>query len=84
MAGASEAELREVRWDSSEDYTFYIQAFKLFDADGDGVITIDERKTLISKVGGDMDEVEAKALIHHVDTEQRIRLHIYILTNNPG
>ena len=36
MAGASEAELRE--------------AFKLFDADGDGMISADELKTLIGKV----------------------------------
>merc|ERR1712098_354410 len=35
MAGASEAELRE--------------AFKLFDIDGDGVITIDELSSLVSK-----------------------------------
>ena len=27
------------------------------DADGDGVITIEELKTLISRVGGDMSEV---------------------------
>ena len=39
MAGASETELRE--------------AFKLFDADGDGMISADELKTLISKVGCD-------------------------------
>ena len=38
----------------------------MFDADGDGVITIEELKSLISKVGGDMSEGEAKALIHQV------------------
>merc|ERR1712025_1047101 len=46
MAGASEAELRE--------------AFKLFDADGDGMISADELKTLISKVGGEMADAAAK------------------------
>merc|ERR1712012_549843 len=49
-AGANETELRE--------------AFKLFDADGDGMISADELKTLITKVGGEMADAEAKALIH--------------------
>merc|ERR1712102_85940 len=55
MAGASEAELRE--------------AFKLFDADGDGMISADELKTLISKVGGEMADAEANALIHAADKD---------------
>merc|ERR1712012_673809 len=55
MAGASEAELRE--------------AFKLFDADGDGMISADELKTLISKVGGEMADAEAKAPIHAADKD---------------
>merc|ERR1712207_37253 len=55
MAGASETELRE--------------AFKLFDADGDGMISADELKTLISKVGGEMADAEAKALIHAADKD---------------
>ena len=45
------------------------QAFKLFDIDGDGVITIDELKSLVSKVGGDMSEAEAKALIDVADKD---------------
>merc|ERR1712244_144027 len=55
MAGANEAELRE--------------AFKLFDADGDGMISAEELVTLISKVGGEMADTEAKALIHAADKE---------------
>merc|ERR1712111_16985 len=55
MAGASETELRE--------------AFKLFDADGDGMISAEELKTLISKVGGEMADAEAKALIHAADKD---------------
>ena len=43
MAGASETELRE--------------AFKLFDADGDGMISADELKTLIGKVQ-DIDDYD--------------------------
>lgn len=34
------------------------------------MITIDELKTLISRVGGDMSEVEAKALIGQADKDQ--------------
>ena len=55
MAGANETELRE--------------AFKLFDADGDGMISADELKTLITKVGGEMADAEAKALIHAADKD---------------
>merc|ERR1739838_240867 len=55
MGRASDAELRG--------------AFKLFDIDGDGVITIDELKSLISKVGGDMSEADAAALIHGKDKD---------------
>ena len=62
MAGASETELRE--------------AFKLFDADGDGMISAEELKTLISKVGGEMADAEAKALIHAADKDgNQVKLH---------
>merc|ERR1711892_732518 len=55
MAGASDAELKE--------------AFKLFGIDGDGVITIDELKSLVSKVGGDMSQADATALIKAADKD---------------
>ncbi|XP_023336291.1 calmodulin-like protein 11, partial [Eurytemora carolleeae] len=45
------------------------QAFKLFDLDGDGEITIDELRSLIEKVGGSMTEGEAKALIKEADKD---------------
>merc|ERR1712001_30074 len=45
------------------------EAFKLFDADGDGVITSDELRALIEKVGGAMSEGEAVALIHKADKD---------------
>merc|ERR1712066_161431 len=55
MAGASEAELKE--------------AFKLFDIDGDGVITIEELSSLVSKVGCDMSNADATALIKAADKD---------------
>merc|ERR1712038_379350 len=45
------------------------EAFKLFDADGDGVITSEELRALIEKVGGAMSEEEAVALIHKADKD---------------
>merc|ERR1712212_1307356 len=45
------------------------EAFKLFDMDGDGMITIDELKKLIEKVGGSMTEGEARGLIHQADRD---------------
>jgi len=45
------------------------EAFKLFDADGDGMITSVELKGLIEKVGGSMTEGEAAALIHKADKD---------------
>merc|ERR1712128_50482 len=55
MAGASDGELKE--------------AFKLFDIDGDGVITIEELKSLVSNVGGDMSQADATALIKAADKD---------------
>ena len=55
MAGANETELKE--------------AFKLFDVDGDGLISAEELTSLISKVGGEMADAEAKALIHAADKD---------------
>merc|ERR1711936_1523272 len=60
MAGVSEAELRE--------------AFKLFDIDGDGVITIEELSSLVSKVGGDMSNADATALIKAADKDGNMGL----------
>ena len=52
MAGANEVELREVF--SCNIFAVFLihspQAFKLFDADGDGLISAEELKSLISKV----------------------------------
>lgn len=45
------------------------EAFKLFDIDGDGEITIGELRKLIEKVGGSMTEAEAKALINEADKD---------------
>merc|ERR1712130_935162 len=45
------------------------EAFKLFDSDGDGIITSEELRALIEKVGGTMTEGEAVALIHKADKD---------------
>merc|ERR1711913_110846 len=45
------------------------EAFKLFDMDGDGMITKDELRKLVEKVGGSMTEGEAKGLIHQADKD---------------
>ena len=55
------------KWQGSEITSF--KAFKLFDTDGDGVITMEELKGLISKVGGDMSEAEAIAHIKSADAD---------------
>merc|ERR1712128_5148 len=45
------------------------EAFKLFDMDGDGMITVEELKKLVEKIGGSMTDGEAKALIHQADKD---------------
>eukprot|EP00088_Acartia_fossae_P052211 TRINITY_DN5885_c0_g1_i1.p1 TRINITY_DN5885_c0_g1~~TRINITY_DN5885_c0_g1_i1.p1 ORF type:complete len:159 (-),score=58.83 TRINITY_DN5885_c0_g1_i1:558-1034(-) len=45
------------------------EAFKLLDLDGDGTITIEELRKLIEKIGGNMTEAEATALIKEADKD---------------
>merc|ERR1712025_1287865 len=45
------------------------EAFKLFDMDGDGMITKDELRKLVEKVGGNMTEGEAQGLIRQADKD---------------
>merc|ERR1712158_211373 len=51
------------------------EAFKLFDMDGDGMITKDELRKLVEKVGGSMTEGEAKGLIHQADKDGNESIH---------
>ena len=44
-----------------------MQAFSLFDADGDGVISREELQGLVARVGGEMSEAEAVAHIAQAD-----------------
>merc|ERR1712071_647101 len=53
-------------WPSKQELE---EAFKLFDADGDGIITSVELTELITKVGGSMSDGEATALIHQADKD---------------
>merc|ERR1711982_141417 len=61
--------VRHPRDHPESSWTELREAFKLFDADGDGMISADELKTLITKVGGEMADAEAKALIHAADKD---------------
>ena len=49
-------------------YILRLEAFKLFDQDKDGLITTEELKELIEKVGGCMSEGEARGMIRQVGT----------------
>jgi len=43
------------------------QAFRLFDKDGDGLITLKELMTLMKSVGGCLTEVEGRSLLEEAD-----------------
>ena len=55
MAKAKHSELKE--------------AFKLFDTDGDKMISVSELKSLITKIGGDLPDAEAEALVKAADID---------------
>ena len=55
MARAKHSELKE--------------AFKLFDTDGDKMISVSELKSLITKIGGDLSDAEAEALVKAADID---------------
>ena len=45
------------------------QSFKVFDRDGDGLITEDELKITMNNLGEPMNEVEVKAMIAEADLD---------------
>jgi len=45
------------------------QAFRLFDKDGDGLITLKELMTLMKSVGGSLTEEEGRALLEEADQD---------------
>lgn len=47
----------------------------MFDTDGDGVITMEELKCLISKVGGAMSDAEAVAHIKTADSDGNLAIN---------
>ena len=55
-----------------------MQAFNLFDQDGDGMVTTEELRKLIGQVGGDMSEGEAKGIISKVKELRSAKLR-YVL-----
>merc|ERR1719167_88403 len=46
------------------------EAFKLFDSDSDGVITPEELKGIITRVGGSISQGEALAILRQADKDQ--------------
>ncbi|XP_066279450.1 calmodulin-like isoform X1 [Branchiostoma lanceolatum] len=58
LAGISDPQLQEYR-----------DAFKLFDKDGDGSITIDELGTVMRNLGQFPSEDELKEMLHDIDTD---------------
>ena len=45
------------------------QSFKVFDIDGDGLITEDELQTTMNNLGEPMNEMEVKAMIAEADLD---------------
>ena len=45
------------------------QSFKVFDIDGDGLITEDELQTTMNNLGEPMNELEVKAMIAEADLD---------------
>ena len=50
-------------------YSELKEAFKLFDTDGDKMISVSELKSLITKIGGDLPDAEAEALVKAADID---------------
>eukprot|EP00090_Calanus_glacialis_P020902 TRINITY_DN32253_c0_g1_i1.p1 TRINITY_DN32253_c0_g1~~TRINITY_DN32253_c0_g1_i1.p1 ORF type:complete len:150 (-),score=50.14 TRINITY_DN32253_c0_g1_i1:66-515(-) len=50
------------------------EAFKLFDHNSDGMITTEELRQLVEKVGGCMSEGEARGLIRQADKDMNGRI----------
>ena len=48
---------------------FLLQAFSLFDSNKDGLISTEELVALIKKLGGEMTEGQAKALVRLADKD---------------
>ena len=46
-----------------------VQSFKVFDRDGDGLITEDELQITMNNLGEPMNEVEVKAMIAEADLD---------------
>ena len=54
----------------SQQNDTYLKAFALIDADRDGAITSEELVRVIEKVGGRMEEDEARGLIRRADSDK--------------
>ena len=62
----------------------FFQAFKLFDGDGNGVITLDELKDLFWKVGWTITDDQARGLFTEVIKYPDTDYHPHPNTSSPG
>ena len=46
-----------------------VKAFKLFDCDGDGLVSTEELRMLVERAGGSITQGEATALIRQADKD---------------
>ena len=64
------AALKDQNQNVSQQNDTYLKAFALIDADRDGAITSEELVRVIEKVGGRMEEDEARGLIRRADSDK--------------
>ena len=54
---------------SAEEREEFVEAFNLFDRDGDGSISVKELGTVLRSLGQNPTEAEIQAMIEEVDTD---------------
>ena len=60
------------------DITEYRECFEMFDANGDGMISIDELEGMMTKFGDKPDQAELEKMMRSVDTDGNRFSYFYI------